>query len=76
MGKVKGFKEFDRIDEKYLPIRNRLKNYNEFTVKVKKSELESQSARCMDCGVPFCHSGGPPCKFHPFFNFLRLQYQM
>ena len=35
MGKVKGFKEFDRIDEKYLPIRNRLKNYNEFTVKVK-----------------------------------------
>ena len=40
MGKVKGFKEFDRIDEKYLPI-SRLKNYNEFTLKVKKSELES-----------------------------------
>ena len=47
MGKVKGFKEFDRIDEKYLPIRSRLKNYNEFTVKVKKSELEIQYARCM-----------------------------
>tara|TARA_B100002052_G_scaffold111071_1_gene102541 strand:- start:180 stop:1631 length:1452 start_codon:yes stop_codon:yes gene_type:complete len=70
MGKVKGFKEFDRIDEKYLPIRNRLKNYNEFTVKVKKSELESQSARCMDCGVPFCHSGCPLGNLIPDFNDL------
>ena len=70
MGKVKGFKEFDRIDEKYLPIRSRLKNYNEFTVKVKKSELESQSARCMDCGVPFCHSGCPLGNLIPDFNDL------
>ena len=70
MGKVKGFKEFDRIDEKYLPVRNRLKNYNEFTVKVKKSELESQSARCMDCGVPFCHSGCPLGNLIPDFNDL------
>ena len=70
MGKVKGFKEFDRIDEKYLPVRNRLKNYKEFTVKVKKSELESQSARCMDCGVPFCHSGCPLGNLIPDFNDL------
>ena len=70
MGKVKGFKEFDRIDEKYLPIRSRLKNYNEFTVKVRKSELESQSARCMDCGVPFCHSGCPLGNLIPDFNDL------
>ena len=70
MGKVKGFKEFDRIDEKYLPIRDRLKNYNEFTVEVKKSELESQSARCMDCGVPFCHSGCPLGNLIPDFNDL------
>jgi glutamate synthase (NADPH/NADH) small chain len=70
MGKVKGFKEFDRIDEKYLPVRSRLKNYNEFTVEVKKSELESQSARCMDCGVPFCHSGCPLGNLIPDFNDL------
>ena len=70
MGKVKGFKEFDRIDEKYLPIRDRLKNYNEFTIEVKKSELESQSARCMDCGVPFCHSGCPLGNLIPDFNDL------
>ena len=75
MGKVKGFKEFDRIDEKYLPIRNRLKNYNEFTVKVKKSELESQSARCMDCGVPFCQSssGCPIDNLIPEWNDLVYQ---
>ena len=70
MGKVKGFKEFNRIDEKYLPVRSRLKNYNEFTIEVKKSELESQSARCMDCGVPFCHSGCPLGNLIPDFNDL------
>ncbi len=70
MGKVKGFKEFVRIDEKYLPIRNRLRNYNEFTIDVNKSELENQSARCMDCGVPFCHSGCPLGNMIPDFNDL------
>tara|TARA_B100001057_G_scaffold146988_2_gene146920 strand:+ start:9274 stop:10725 length:1452 start_codon:yes stop_codon:yes gene_type:complete len=70
MGKVKGFKEFDRIDEKYLPVRNRLKNYKEFTVNIDKSDLESQSARCMDCGVPFCHSGCPLGNMIPDFNDL------
>ena len=75
MGKVKGFKEFDRIDEKYLPVRRRLKNYNEFTLEVKKSQLESQSARCMDCGVPFCQSGEgcPVYNLIPEWNDLVYQ---
>ena len=70
MGKVKGFKEYDRIDEKYVPVRKRLKNYKEFTISPKKKELESQAARCMDCGVPFCHSGCPLGNLIPDFNDL------
>ena len=70
MGKVKGFKEFKRIDEEYLPVRKRLKSYKEFTLKPKESELNSQAARCMDCGVPFCHSGCPLGNLIPDFNDL------
>ncbi|MBL6604008.1 MAG: glutamate synthase subunit beta [Bacteroidetes bacterium] len=70
MGKIKGFKEYDRIDEKYIPVRKRLKNYKEFTISPKKTELKSQAARCMDCGVPFCHSGCPLGNLIPDFNDL------
>ena len=70
MGKVKGFKEYKRIDEKYIPVRKRLKNYKEFTIAPKESELNLQAARCMDCGVPFCHSGCPLGNLIPDFNDL------
>ena len=70
MGKVKGFKDYDRIDEKYVPVRKRLKNYKEFTISPKNKELKSQAARCMDCGVPFCHSGCPLGNLIPDFNDL------
>ena len=70
MGKVKGFKEYDRIDEKYIPVRKRLKSYKEFTISPKNKELKSQAARCMDCGVPFCHSGCPLGNLIPDFNDL------
>ena len=70
MGKVKGFKDYDRIDEKYIPVRKRLKNYKEFTISPKNKELKSQAARCMDCGVPFCHSGCPLGNLIPDFNDL------
>src|SRR6056300_644803 len=70
MGKTKGFKEYKRIDEKYIPVRRRLKNYKEFTIDPKESELNSQAARCMDCGVPFCHSGCPLGNLIPDFNDL------
>ena len=70
MGKVKGFKEYKRIDEKYIPVRKRIKNYKEFTIAPKESELNLQAARCMDCGVPFCHSGCPLGNLIPDFNDL------
>ena len=68
MGKIKGFMEYDRLKESVIDPRNRIKNYNEFTLAPKKNELQEQGARCMDCGVPFCHSGCPLGNLIPDFN--------
>lgn len=70
MGKIKGFKEFDRREEKYISVNKRLKNYNEFTITPNEKELNNQASRCMDCGVPFCHSGCPLGNLIPDFNDL------
>ncbi|MDB2606938.1 glutamate synthase subunit beta [Zobellia sp.] len=68
MGKITGFLEFDRKVESYEPVKDRVKNYNEFTVPLKETELKDQGARCMDCGIPFCHSGCPLGNLIPDFN--------
>ncbi|MBS9461656.1 glutamate synthase subunit beta [Flagellimonas sp. 389] len=68
MGKTTGFMEFDRKDEAYAPVKERIKNYKEFTVPLKEKELKNQGARCMDCGIPFCHSGCPLGNLIPDFN--------
>ena len=68
MGKIKGFMEYDRIKEPVVEPQKRVKNYNEFTVALGKNELQEQGARCMDCGVPFCHSGCPLGNLIPDFN--------
>ena len=68
MGKLRGFMEFDRTDESYVPVAKRIKNYDEFTIKPSDKELEKQGGRCMDCGVPFCHSGCPLGNLIPDFN--------
>ena len=68
MGKITGFLEFDRKDETYAPVKERIKNYKEFTKPLKESELKNQGARCMDCGIPFCHSGCPLGNLIPDFN--------
>ena len=60
--------EFDRKDEAYAPVKERIKNYNEFTIPLKEKELKDQGARCMDCGIPFCHSGCPLGNLIPDFN--------
>ena len=52
MGKVTGFKEFERHDRKYLPVAERITNYNEFVVPLPEDEIKTQAARCMDCGIP------------------------
>ena len=57
MGKITGFLEFDRKVEAYAPVEERIKNYKEFTIPLDEKELKNQGARCMDCGIPFCHSG-------------------
>jgi glutamate synthase (NADPH/NADH) small chain len=70
MGKITGFKEFSRKEIGYAPIEERIKHYNEFIKPLSKEELEEQGARCMDCGVPFCHSnyGCPIGNVIPHFN--------
>jgi glutamate synthase (NADPH/NADH) small chain len=70
MGKITGFIEFDRVDEKNKAVKDRLKNYKEFTVKLPEDELQKQGSRCMDCGIPFCHSGCPLGNLIPDFNDL------
>ena len=68
MGKLKGFIEFERSEEGLIPVRKRIKNYKEFTIKPSEDKLKKQSGRCMDCGVPFCHSGCPLGNLIPDFN--------
>ncbi|WP_394750888.1 glutamate synthase subunit beta [Spongiimicrobium salis] len=68
MGKTTGFLEFDRKDEAYTAVEERIKNYKEFTVSLADKELKNQGARCMDCGIPFCHSGCPLGNLIPDFN--------
>ena len=68
MGKTTGFLEFDRKVEQYAPVEERIKNYKEFTLPMKEQELKEQGARCMDCGIPFCHSGCPLGNLIPDFN--------
>ena len=68
MGKTTGFLEFDRKVESYAPVEERIKNYREFTVRMPETDLKEQGARCMDCGIPFCHSGCPLGNLIPDFN--------
>lgn len=70
MGKITGFIEFDRIDEKNKAVEERLKDFKEFTLPLDTKEQERQGARCMDCGIPFCHSGCPLGNLIPDFNDL------
>ncbi|MGB3867141.1 MAG: glutamate synthase subunit beta [Xanthobacteraceae bacterium] len=58
MGKITGFLEIDRNDRKYAPVAERLKHYREFVIPLEEKELRDQAARCMSCGVPYCHGTG------------------
>ena len=70
MGKVTGFIEFERVDEKNIPVKTRIHDYKEFTIPLSEKELKNQGSRCMDCGIPFCHSGCPLGNLIPDFNDL------
>ena len=55
MGKVTGFLEFEREDRDYQPVVERIKHWHEFVLPLPEKEIRDQAARCMDCGVPYCH---------------------
>jgi len=70
MGKITGFMEFERIEEGYKPVPERLKHHKEFVIGLNPEQAMTQSARCMDCGTPFCNNGCPVNNIIPDFNDL------
>lgn len=70
MGKHTGFLEYQRKDRSYQPVADRLTHYNEFTIDLSDEEMAVQGARCMDCGIPFCHQGCPVNNLIPDWNDL------
>lgn len=68
MGKITGFLEFTRELPKYKDVKERIKEYKEFYLDFPEEKTKNQAARCMDCGVPFCHSGCPLGNIIPEFN--------
>jgi glutamate synthase (NADPH/NADH) small chain len=73
MGKVTGFMEFDRIEEGYKPVDERVRHYREFVLALDEDQSKEQAARCMDCGTPFCNNGCPVNNIIPDFNDLVYQ---
>jgi glutamate synthase (NADPH/NADH) small chain len=70
MGKVTGFLEIDRRDRKYAPAADRVRHYREFTIPLSEEANRDQAARCMDCGIPYCHTGCPVNNQIPDWNDL------
>src|SRR5260370_5977963 len=79
MGKVTGFLEIERHDRKYAPVPERVKSYQEFVIPLSEKDTRDQAARCMNCGIPYCHGTGsvapgtPGCPVNnqiPDFNDL------
>ena len=70
MGKPTGFLELDRAERAYRPVDERLSHYKEFVEPLSEAEVQAQGARCMDCGIPFCHNGCPVNNQIPDWNDL------
>jgi len=79
MGKITGFLEIDRHDRKYAPVTDRVQHYREFVIPLSEKDTRDQAARCMNCGIPYCHGTGsvapgtPGCPVNnqiPDFNDL------
>src|SRR5271168_2295513 len=82
MGKITGFLEIERHDRKYEPVAERIKSYREFVIPLSEKDTRDQAARCMNCGIPYCHGTGavapgtPGCPVNnqiPDFNDLVYQ---
>ena len=70
MGKITGFLEIERQDRSYEPAADRVRHYREFLVPLSDAEMAQQAARCMDCGIPYCHTGCPVNNQIPDWNDL------
>jgi glutamate synthase (NADPH/NADH) small chain len=70
MGKITGFLEYEREAPHKEPVADRLKHWREFELKLPEEQLRTQGARCMDCGIPFCHKGCPLGNIIPDWNDL------
>ena len=70
MGKVTGFMEFQRRVTPYRDVSKRVQDWHEVMDSLPEPELKVQGARCMDCGIPFCHSGCPVNNIIPDWNDL------
>ena len=73
MGKPTGFLEYERLDRSYAPAADRVQHYNEFVIPLDENDISQQGARCMDCGIPFCHQGCPVNNIIPDWNDLVYQ---
>jgi glutamate synthase (NADPH/NADH) small chain len=73
MGKITGFLELDRRDRKYAPAADRIRHYREFVIPLSEEATRGQASRCMDCGIPYCHTGCPVNNQIPDFNDLVYQ---
>jgi glutamate synthase (NADPH/NADH) small chain len=73
MGKPTGFLEYERLDRSYAPAADRVQHYNEFVIPLDENDVSQQGARCMDCGIPFCHQGCPVNNIIPDWNDLVYQ---
>ena len=70
MAKATGFLEYNRKDRSYISAKARIKNFKEFVKPLKSQELNKQASRCMDCGIPYCHSACPVNNIIPEWNDL------
>ncbi|MEA2994116.1 MAG: glutamate synthase small chain [Alphaproteobacteria bacterium] len=70
MGKVTGFLEIERNDRDYAPVEERVRHWHEFVIPLPEKETRDQAARCMDCGIPFCHTACPVNNQIPDWNDL------
>ena len=70
MGKITGFLEFERADRAYEPVEQRIKHWREFVLPLPDESNKQQAARCMDCGIPYCHTGCPVNNQIPDWNDL------
>ena len=71
MGKLRGFLEIKREKNRYRPLGERVKDYREVELGMPEPRIREQAARCMDCGIPFCHTGCPLGNLIPDWNDLR-----